>query len=131
MPRLSQVKRTPSAFDYRWLVPTSYYELYRPWHGRVHRDIQWSCYVAGDPLVIGPEYRWRRIVNEHSHLAGTACVFIQPLSGWGRRAYGQYCQVLTQFGYEVRVSSNRLVPLELCEPVLGPCLESLFALVNP
>ena len=93
--------------DARWIVPPDYYDTWRSWYGWVHRNTTWTCFRRDDLLVIGPG---RRGVQR---LSGTLCLYLGLESRKKNR-----CLVHTQWGIEEPVPAYRLVPVQLCEPVM-------------
>jgi hypothetical protein len=95
-----------------WVVPDSYYDDYRPWYGRVHKDVSYTCFEYGQLLVIGPT----KSKTNTWDLTGKVCLYIGPCSGWRKVQFGTECIVFTSYGRETRVRTSRLVPIEVCEP---------------
>jgi len=94
-----------------WVVPDNYYDDYRPWYGRIHKNVSYTCFEYGQLLVIGPTAS----TTSTWQLTGKACLFIEPCSGWKKEQFGTYCRVFTPYNRETRVSTYRLAPIEVCE----------------
>jgi len=92
--------------DARWTVPPDYYDVWRSWYGWIHRNTTWTCFERGELLVIGPA---RQGIQR---LSGTLCLYDTLESRKRNR-----CAVFSQWGNEEVISTYRLVPVAICEPI--------------
>jgi hypothetical protein len=95
------------SLDVKWAVPSDYFDQYRTWYGRIHRDVSWTCFENEQTLVIGPACRGSQ------HLTGTPCLFREACSNRN----GYYSWVMSRWGRDECVMTYRLVPIEVCTPI--------------
>lgn len=106
------------SLDVKWAVPSDYFDQYRTWYGRVHRDVSWTCFENGQTLVIGPACRGSQ------HLTGTPCLFREACIN----RHGYYSWVMTRWGRDECVLTYRLAPIEVCTPIRNLDLQLLATL---
>ena len=105
--------------DARWWVPAEYYDTFRPWYGRLHRNMTWMAFEYQQLLVIGPSTRGEQ------ELSGTVCLFDKRAAGWGKQQCGYYSWVYDRWCRPQCIPTYRLVPIEVCEMIEDPTLHWL------
>lgn len=103
--------RVKYLLDALWWVPAEYYDLYRGWYGRLHRNMSWMAFERGQLLVIGPAQRGSQ------EMSGTPCLFDKPADGWAMNKPGYYSWVYDRWCRPQCVLTYRLTPIEVCDPI--------------
>ena len=100
--------------DALWTVPSSTYDEWRHWYGRVHKLCTWTCFERGQLLVIAPS------AGGKQEYSGQPCLYVKgPNEHFAGRS-DTNCRVFTRYDGYQEIPTARLVPIELCEPILNP-----------
>lgn len=105
--------KTVFLIDALWAVPSTTYNDWRPWYGHVHKHLAWTCFEPGQLLVIAPSAGGRQ---EYS---GQPCLFVKGPKDAPTGRYDYNCRVFTRYDGYQEIPTARLVPIELCEPILA------------